>query len=356
MHRGVTRRSFVASGYGVLTAARGAAARRQAPSKQQDLVPMKIVECAGSPDFQAYRKILASPTINTPEPFQGFGGYCGWPTVCRLRNGDLYVTFTAGYFHGSWPTPIDMPPKEALRWKTMNEGRYAWIFDWDAPTGGHIMWIRSRDNGNTWTRPRAFPIVPGAYHLGDLVQLSVGTLLAGARISTNHGYWGHMPTTPLEFARVASNRLPQRIVIFQSRDNGESWSELSRITGPQYVDAPYSIFEAPDGAVLLLAASAWIPYGRAWPIQEDRWVSLLMRSEDRGKTWSVLSVIGSNDRDTTEGTAAYLPDGSIGFPSRPTSSWYQSFDHGRTWTRGRQLFPGRDRKRDRSSTNEETCW
>ena len=30
-------------------------------------------------DFDRHRKILVSPTVNTPEPFQGFGGWCGWP-------------------------------------------------------------------------------------------------------------------------------------------------------------------------------------------------------------------------------------------------------------------------------------
>ena len=47
------------------------------------------------------RKIIVSPTINTPAPFVGFGGYCGWPRVCRLHNGDLYVAFSAGYWHAS---------------------------------------------------------------------------------------------------------------------------------------------------------------------------------------------------------------------------------------------------------------
>ena len=47
------------------------------------------------------RKIIVSPTINTPAPFVGFGGYCGWPRVCRLQNGDLYVAFSAGYWHAS---------------------------------------------------------------------------------------------------------------------------------------------------------------------------------------------------------------------------------------------------------------
>ena len=72
-----------------------------------DLVNMKIVnvKTPTAEDFNKYRKILVSPTVNTPKPFKGFGGFCGWPKVCLLQNGDLYVTFSAGYWHASWPTP-----------------------------------------------------------------------------------------------------------------------------------------------------------------------------------------------------------------------------------------------------------
>ena len=69
------------------------------------LVDMKIVGAENPKDFHKYRKILVSPTVNTPEPFEGFGGFCGWPKVCKLRNGDLFVAFSAGYWHASWPTP-----------------------------------------------------------------------------------------------------------------------------------------------------------------------------------------------------------------------------------------------------------
>ena len=38
------------------------------------------------------------------------------------------------------------------------------------------------------------------------------------------------------------------------------------------------------------------------------------------------------------GTAAYAPDGSLGFPCRPTSAWFQSYDEGRTWPPPRLLL------------------
>ncbi len=291
--------------------------------------------------FDQFRKILVSPTVNTPEAFHGFGGWCGWPDVVRLKNGDLYVTFSAGYWHASWPTPLDMPPEE----KAHLSRKYAWIFEWDCPTGGKIMWIRSRDSGRTWTRPKALPLVPGAYYASDVIQLGDGTMLATAVIQSSSGYWKRMPTSPLEFARVTVNRLPQENIVFRSEDNGETWHEASRLSFFGRLDAIYSLLEAPDGAVLAIYTVSPIPGGTGWPTPKKltwgtRWLTAVARSRDKGTTWEGLSVTGSNDFDSTESTGGYLPDGRIGFVTRPTSHWFESADLGRTWTSSKQLFPG----------------
>ena len=104
------------------------------------------------------RKIIVSPTINAPAPFVGFGGYCGWPRVCRLQNGDLYVAFSAGYWHASWVNPRPDLPDEYRQYmaRAMDGGA-----DWQAPTGGHIMWTLSDDDGATWTPPRDLADRPG---------------------------------------------------------------------------------------------------------------------------------------------------------------------------------------------------
>jgi hypothetical protein len=294
-------------------------------------VSMKIVDSETRENFDQFRKILVSPTVNTPEPFRGFGGFTGWPRVCRLKNGDLFVAFSAGYWHASWPTPFDVPPEETARW---DQTKLGWLLKWDAPEGGRIMWIRSHDGGKTWTAPKPFPVIPGVYAPGQVIQLRDGTMITGARIQSHHGYWTRMPTTPLEFSRTAANRFPERTVIFRSDDNGETWREVSRIAGPfASMDHPHSIFEARDGTLLWLVSFSPVPGGKGWPVEEPRWLTALNRSEDKGKTWSTLSVIGDDDFDVDEGTAAYLPDGSLGFPSRPTSAWFQSYDNGRTWAK-----------------------
>ena len=89
------------------------------------------------------------------------------------------------------------------RWKRPDQ---SWLLDWDAPDGGRMMWIRSRDGGKTWSRPRSFPVVRGAYVMNHVVQLRNGTMFAGARMEAHWGYWRRMPATPLEFARIAGQQ------------------------------------------------------------------------------------------------------------------------------------------------------
>ena len=95
------------------------------------------------------RKIVVSPEVNPPDPFPGFGGFCGWPRICRLRDGTLFVAFSAGYWHASWVNPRPELPDHAEYMESQFEGGGAW----EAPTGGRILWTRSRDDGATWSRP-----------------------------------------------------------------------------------------------------------------------------------------------------------------------------------------------------------
>ena len=316
---------------------------------EQELKPVaaQIVEAGATGDFNQFRKILASPTVNTPEPFQGFGGWCGWPDVCRLQNGDLFVAYCAGYWHASWPTPLDQPKSILEDWKRRGVG---WILEWDCPTGGKMMWIRSRDNGKTWTRPKAFPIVPGCYYISDVVQLRDGAMLATAVKKSSFGWWANMPSTPLEFAQVSAKRFPVQNLIFRSDDNGDSWQEIGRITDFPWADAIYSMFECPDGSVLAAYYVCPIP----GPVDQDgavgsdpHSVCVVARSEDQGKTWSTFSVFGNNDEHSYEPFGGYLPDGSIGLAMRPRSEWYRSLDHGRTWSAPQQLIPGGGPRRRR---------
>ncbi len=45
------------------------------------------------------RATLVGPGVNQPDPFPGYGGFVGWESPVRLKNGDWLVGFNAGYRH-----------------------------------------------------------------------------------------------------------------------------------------------------------------------------------------------------------------------------------------------------------------
>ena len=277
-------------------------------------------------------KIIVSPAVNTPEPFVGFGGFCGWPRICRLQNGDLYVTFSAGHWHASWVNPRpELPPEYAEYMDRAMEGGGTW----QAPTGGHIMWTRSSNRGATWTRPRDLAVIPDAYAPGAIVQHSDGTMYTGALIQRSHFYASRIPADPVEFLRVMDRHFPAEIAVLRSEDNGESWLEVGRTSGPflTRLEHPCSITEGADGSLLMLIDGHAVPGA-----EETRWVMALLRSSDRGERWDTLSIFGDPERDMEEGHLARLPDGRLGTATRPWSLWTTSADEGLSWTEPRLLL------------------
>ena len=166
------------------------------------------------------RKIVVSPAVNAPDPFPGFGGFCGWPRICRLRDGTLFVAFSAGYWHASWVNPRPELPGHAEYMESQFEGGGTW----EAPTGGRILWTRSRDDGATWSRPRVLADVPDAYAPGALFQHGDGTLYMGALIQTGWYWAGRLPSDPVEFLRRMDRTFPEQIAVFRSRDLSDSRS------------------------------------------------------------------------------------------------------------------------------------
>ena len=53
---------------------------------------------------------IIGPGIDQPDRFPGYEGFVGWVSPIRLRNGDLLVGFSAGYWHASPPTPLRFSP------------------------------------------------------------------------------------------------------------------------------------------------------------------------------------------------------------------------------------------------------
>jgi hypothetical protein len=277
-------------------------------------------------------KIIVSPEINTPEPFVGFGGFCGWPRICRLQNGDLYVAFSAGYAHASWVNPRpDLPPEYAASMDGMLEGGSTW----EAPTGGHIMWTRSTDEGASWSRPRDLAVIPDAYAPGAIAQVSDGAMYMATLIQRSHYSASRIPTEPLAFLRTMEQHFPEEIAVLRSDDNGESWREVGRTSGPflTRLEHPCSITEAKDGALLMLVDGHAVP-----GVMPPHWVNALVRSTDQGRTWETRSIFGHDEYDMEEGHLAYLPDGRLATASRPWGLWTTSADEGFSWSAPRLIM------------------
>src|ERR1035438_3910732 len=118
------------------------------------------------------RAVLVGPGINQPDSFPGYGGFVGWESPVRLKNGDWLVGFNAGYWHASPPTPFHYPAMVLQEYLKL--GLPA---DVVAPTGGRAMIIRSTDQGKTWSKPVTLIDTPADDRHPAFVELRDGTVL-----------------------------------------------------------------------------------------------------------------------------------------------------------------------------------
>ena len=215
----------------------------------------------------------------------GAGGYEAFPDVTRLRNGDLLSVFYAGYGHVSLPN-------ESL------------------PKGGRVCWIRSSDNGKTWTRPKVAVDTDIDDRDPSVTQTSDGTL-----ICTFFTYDGAQPQAHCE------------IYIARSHDNGETWGKPHRVPPPEGIGWATSapILQLPGGE-LILPVYFWQ--------QGKKSKSGLVRSNNGGRTWGGFAVIDpeSDHEHDSEPHIIRLPDGRLFTTLRPCMCQSYSSDNGHTWT------------------------
>jgi hypothetical protein len=128
------------------------------------------------------RRMLVGPDVNQPDPYPGYGGFVGWESPLRLRDGTLLVAFSAGYWHASPPTPLQMPTDKLARWKEIGMPT-----DIDAPTRGRAMIIRSEDDGGSWSKPETMIDTPWDDRHPNFVELPDGTILCSFFTSPGQG-------------------------------------------------------------------------------------------------------------------------------------------------------------------------
>src|SRR5947209_2069394 len=122
-------------------------------------------------------------TIDTPPrrivTDAGAGGYQAFPDVCRLKSGELFCVFYAGYGHVSHPNK-------------------------EHPNGGRICAVRSRDEGKSWSAPELVVDTPTDDRDPSVCCLPNGTLICNFFNYSEHG--------------------EADTCLIRSTDNGRTWS------------------------------------------------------------------------------------------------------------------------------------
>ena len=155
---------------------------------------------------------------------------------------------------------------------------------------GKPFWIRSLDDGHTWSNPRQFPPVPGAVwgHPADHSGVSRSGLLA-------------LSDGRLLLPSKATDQPPERFRFFGilriSRDMGKTWEYGGRIAeDPVAHFSEPTIHQTPSGRILVLFRCHPFPPGGSnasvnfdTGISDDQYTNRLLAlvySDDEGATWS----------------------------------------------------------------------
>ena len=238
-----------------------------------------------------------------------------WAGVARLNRGTLLVAFNAGYWHVSPPTPFVMPEAKVEFYRSLGMPR-----DVVAPTGGRIMFVRSEDEGRTWSKPQTLADTPADDRQAGLLALPNGTVLASFFTSLGEvDPWGD----PALFSHT---------LIVRSFDDGRTWEKRPRLV-QQQSGSPFN-GEAADGpAVLMKDGSILLTSYGYLPASEHNkhTVAGVYTSRNHGRTWKLRSIVKA-DHDLEESHTAELPDGRLVMISRPEGDICWSGDRERTWT------------------------
>ena len=179
-------------------------------------------------------------------------GYCGWPTVCRRKTGELLVVYS-----GDRTTHVD---------------------PW-----GKVRLVRSSDDGKSWSKPVTLCNTLLDDRDAGILETRDGALVVNWFNSTAWRTWYGGPTPGSAEARHTS-KLPGSLCeqergnfTIRSVDGGKTWGERATTDG----SAPHGGIELKDGRLLMVGKRA-----------NDRDPALLVEeSRDAGKTWHVISHI-----------------------------------------------------------------
>lgn len=240
-----------------------------------------------------------SPPYQVISRGEAAGPYQAFPDVCRLKNGDLLCVFYAGYGH------VSVPNKE-----------------W--PKGGRVSMVRSKDEGKTWTQPEVLYDDEVDNRDPHIAQMKDGTVICSF---------------------FSYPRLRTQVVL--SHDGGKTWETQAQTLIEDWAcSAP--VRELRDGTYVLGVYSEG--GGKAW--------GGVVRSTDRGKTWSEPIAIGKESGAylDAETDVIQLRDGTLFAALRSSSVnmyYATSQDLGLTWSPAQDIgFKGHAPHLTRLKTGE----
>jgi len=310
---------------------------KAAPSQKADEARRPVVKAVKGGQSKARpedcRATLVGPGINQPDAYPGYGGFVGWVSPARLKNGEWLVGFSAGYWHASAPTPLRFSPRTIESYHKI--GLPA---DVVAPTGGRAMIMRSTDEGKTWGKPVTMLDTPDDDRHPAFVETRDGTLLCSLFL-----YPGADRADALKNPALA-----YRTVIIRSFDHGKTWDK-------KIVRPPSSfLYDETDGPMVLLEDGSVLLTINGTPLKGGPSQAAVFTSKDSGATWQLVSTVKagnqlqevtvskvmdtaqgralSKEHDLDEANTAVLPDGQWVMMARAEGDICWSRDRGRTWT------------------------
>ena len=185
--------------------------------------------------------------------------YIGWPTVCRLANGDILAVFSGD--------------------------RDGHICPW-----GKVQMVRSTDDGETWSAP--VTIANGILDDRDagIVQLPDGEIVVTWFTSVAYRMPGILAKHP-EYRRHDEKLDPEAVkaamgyFLSRSRDTGKTWSKPEKLKNCE--QTPHGPIVLKDGSLLQIGRRTVIANATATG-RYRRTIITVSRSTDAGRTWTVL--------------------------------------------------------------------
>lgn len=235
------------------------------------------------------------------ERVDAFTGGGHFPVMIRLDNGDLVAAVRAGGTH--------------------------------VHVKGRLDWIRSKDNGKTWTRSLLVD-TPLDDRNPAVGQLADGTVLVAYHIAGGYGPNGEPPVRGAKLIRDG-------LYILRSHDHGMTWDQpvKSQIALENAASSFGKIVQLSDGTALMA-----VYYLKGSPYDH---ISYVYRSRDGGKTWGDPSHIAT---DFDETALAVLPQDRLIAVLRSKAAGFLSVsfstDKGRTWSVPHQITAAKEHPAD----------